>query len=290
MLPFDQREGVVWMDGQIIPWKDAKVHVLTHALHYGSSVFEGIRIYNGKPFMLAEHIDRLYHSAKCLNFIIPFKKAVLLQAVNEQIQLNKVRNGYVRPFAWRGTETLLIGGATKEAHVAIAVWEFFEDVRLKMRESGARLMISNWRKPPANSSPWSAKAACIYTMATIIKNEATDAGFDDALMLDQHGNMTESTTSNLFLLKNKELHTPLPDCFLDGFTRQTVIKLAKKQRIPVVERYIKQNELNTFQAAFLTGTAAEIVPIKSIAKQVFDKDHQMIKQLTEDYSNLVKSS
>ena len=290
MLPFDQRDGVIWLDGKIIPWKEAKVHILTHALHYGSSVFEGIRIYDGKPFMLAEHIDRLYHSAKCLNFTIQFQKAELVQAAIEQIKQNKIKNGYVRPFAWRGTETLLIGGAAKDAHVAIAVWEFFEDARLKMRKEGAKLMISNWRKPPANSSPWSAKAACIYTMATIVKNEANLAGYDDAIMLDQSGNLTESTTSNLFLIKNKELHTPLPDCFLNGITRQTVIKLAKSRKIPVIERFIKLNEINTFQAAFLTGTAAEIVPAKSIANHILDKDHQMIKQLTDDYSNLVKSS
>lgn len=287
MNAFEHMEGKIWYNGEVVAWKDAKIHVLTHGLHYGSSVFEGIRIYNGKPFKVCEHLDRLHHSASCLGFTIPFSTGQLVAATHTQIELNKIINGYARPVAWRGTETMLIGGGSKTANTAIAVWPTFDKERQELRESGSRLCISAWRKPAANASPYSAKAASIYTLCTIVKNQAVELGYDDAIMLDNHGNITEGTTSNFFMIIDNELHTPVADCFLNGITRQTVIELAHDQGIKVHERHIKPQELESIQAAFLTGTAIEIMPIRAIENHRYDTQHPLLKNLMQSYSDLV---
>lgn len=289
MEPFDLRDGFIWMDGKVIDWKAARIHILTHALHYGGAVYEGIRVYNSKAFKLSEHINRLFHSAKTIGLTISFSKEQICLAVEDQIGMNKILNGYVRPFAWRGTETMLINGSKKEGHIAVAVWETFEDARIKLRDRGTNLMISKWKKPPANSSVWSAKSASVYTIATIVKNEATDHGYDDALMLDQEGNLTEATTSNFFAIIGDELHTPLADCFLNGITRQTVMELAKELEIYTVERHIMEEEIKFFHSAFLTGTASEIIPVNSIGNQKLDMENSILKQLIASYSSLVKN-
>lgn len=283
----EQKDGFIWLDGKIIPWKEAKVHLVTHALHYGSSVFEGVRVYNGKPFKLLEHLDRFQHSTKTIGLEMPYTSQELMAHTVEQIKLNSILNGYIRPLSWRGTETLLISGGSPIAHVAILAWELFDAERNAVKERGAKLTVSKWRKPPANSSPYNTKAACIYTMATIIKNESLKADFDDAIMLDQAGNITEATTSNIFLIIKNELHTPIPDCFLDGITRQTVIELAKAKNIKVYERHIKLEELRNAEAAFLTGTASEIVPIQSVNECNLIVDHDVTKILITDYRALV---
>lgn len=283
----EQKDGFIWLDGNIVPWKDAKIHIVTHGLHYGSSVFEGIRVYNGKPFKLEEHMVRFQHSANMIGLEVPHTIKDLMAHSLEQIKLNAISNGYIRPLAWRGTETLLIAGGNPIAHIAIIVWELSDESRKAVQARGAKLTISDWKKPPANSSPYTSKAACIYTMATIVKNQSMKDNFDDAIMLDQDDNIAEASTSNVFFIINNELHTPVPDCFLNGITRQTVIELAKLKGIKVHERKIKLEELRNAQAAFLTGTAAELVPIKSIDEHIFTVDHPLTQLLITDYRTLV---
>lgn len=286
-IPFDKRDGKIWLNGEIIEWRDAKTHILTHALHYGSSVFEGIRIYDGKPFKLHEHLVRLKHSAEVLGLNIDYTLEELGEIATKQIELNGISNGYMRPFAWRGPEEMLIGGQKCTTNIAIAVWKTFEESRSKLREDGIRLTISNWIKPQKGSSPYTAKAACIYTIATMVKNEASLQDFDDAIMLDEKKNITEASTSNIFFVKNNELHTPYPDCFLNGITRQTVIALASQNDIKVYERFINQDEIESFDAAFLTGTAIEIMPIKCIVDKEFETTNELIKFISSEYSKLV---
>lgn len=287
---FSDRDGFIWMDGELVNWRDCKIHVLSHGLHYASSAFEGIRIYNNKAFKLKEHIERLFHSAKVLNIKIKYELTDLIKACEIVIANNDIKEGYIRPITWRGTDTMLISGGSEDGHVAIAAWEVFEDKRREMRERGSKLIISSWKKPNPDSSPYTTKASCIYTLATIAKNEASAQGVDDAIMLSSDGYLTEATTANLFLIKNNEIHTPIPDCFLDGITRQTIIELAKNRGISVHERRISQDELSDFDAAFLTGTAIEIMPIKSISNFEFDISHPLIHDLTKDYSELVRAN
>lgn len=283
---FDNRAGKIWYDGEFEEWKDSKIHILNHGLHYGSSVFEGIRVYDSQAFKLKEHMERLHASAKYLKFEIPYSVNELVEKALELIKKNNVKNGYMRPIAWRGCETMLIGGNGTKIHTAIAVWESFEIGRVTTRERGINMCISSWRKPSADSSPCHSKAASIYTLATIIKIDAQDAGFDDALMLDSADNITEATTSNFFAIINNELHTPIPDCFLNGITRQTIIQVAKAAGIKVYERHIKVEELKKAEACFLTGTAIEIMPVKKIDNLEFNINHTMILKLSEEFSKL----
>jgi len=288
-LPFDQREGKIWYNGQIVDWKDAKLHVLTHGLHYGSSVYEGIRVYNYKPFKLKEHIERLEHSSKCLGFELPYSVGEMCEHFLEQVKLNDIANGYGRPAAWRGSETMLIGGEGTKINLIIAVWKSFENKRNELRENGIRLCVSKWKKPNADASPYSAKCAGIYTLCTIVKNDAVANGFDDAILLDSRGFVTEGTTSNIFFIYGNELHTPLADCFLNGITRQTFIQIAKSNDIKVVERHISIEDAKKADAAFLTGTAIETTPVKSIDEKVYNISDTMYKMLAEEYSKLVNS-
>jgi branched-chain amino acid aminotransferase len=285
-IPFDKREGKIWYNGQVVEWQDAKLHALTHGLHYGSSIYEGIRVYNYKPFKLKEHMDRLKHSAECLGFELPYSVSELCDNFQEQIRLNDVANGYGRPAAWRGSETMLIGGEGSKIHVVLAVWKSFETKRHELRDKGMKMCISKWRKPNADSSPYSAKCAGIYTLCTIVKNEAVTNGFDDALLLDSKGYITEGTTSNVFFIFGNELHTPLADCFLNGITRQTFIQIAKNNNIKVVERHITLEDAKEADSAFLSGTAIEMTPVKYLEDKKYSLEHPMLAKLLQEYTNL----
>ncbi|HEU0218704.1 MAG TPA: branched-chain amino acid aminotransferase [Stellaceae bacterium] len=264
LLPFDDRDGFIWYDGRLIPWRDAKLHVLTHGLHYASCVFEGERVYNGQAFHLDEHNARLINSAKILGFEIPASMDDLAKATKELIVANKTVDGYVRPVAWRGAEQMGVSAEQSKIHLAIATWSWPSYFSPEARAKGIRMIQSKWTRPPPSSAPVHSKASGLYMICTLAKHEANAAGYDDALMLDWRGQLAEGTGANLFLVINGELHTPTPDCFLNGITRQTVMKLAKARGIKVVERAIMPNELATAQEVFLTGSAAEITPVGEI--------------------------
>src|SRR5882757_4027940 len=245
IFPFDDRDGTIWLDGRLVPWREAKVHVLTHGLHYASSVFEGIRAYGGEVFALAEHCRRLCDSARILGFDLPYDVEALEAAVHATLQSNSITDGYLRPVAWRGSEQMSISAPSSKIHVAIAAWDWpsYYDPEKRMR--GIRLQRSRWARPAPNTAPTSAKAAGLYMICTMAKHEALAAGFDDALMLDWRGLIAEATGANIFLVTDRQLLTPRPDCFLDGITRRTVMKLARELGMDVVERPIGYDELGT---------------------------------------------
>lgn len=283
---FDDRDGVIWYNGKMTPWRDAKVHVLNHGLHYASSVFEGERVYNGKIFKLTEHTERLIKSAGILGFELPYSVAELDAATKEVVKANNVENGYVRPFAFRGSEKMAISSLASKTHVAIAAWTWPAYFSKEAHEKGLRLTFADWRRPDPKTAPTASKAAGLYMISTMSKHKAEKAGFDDALMLCYRGFLAEATGANLFLVMNNELHTPTPDCFLDGITRQTVISLAEKLGIKVVTRHIKPEELSGVQEAFLTGTAAEITPIGSVDNYNFQVG-PVTKKLVSAFAELV---
>lgn len=267
---FDDRDGVIWFDGKMVPWRDAKIHVLTHALHYASSVFEGARCYGGTVFALSMHSQRLIDSAKILGFDLPWSRAEIDDAVNATVAANNLTDCYVRPVAWRGSEQMGVAAQKTKPHMAIAVWEwgaYYGDAALT---KGLRLNIAPWRRPAPYTAPVHAKAAGLYMICTMSKHAAADAGYDDALMLDWRGQVAEATGANIFFLKDGKLHTPTPDCFLDGITRRTVIGLAKARGIEVVERAIWPEEMESFEQAFLTGSAAEVTPLAEIGPWRFE--------------------
>ena len=261
ILPFDDRDGWIWFDGRVVPWRDAKVHVLTHGLHYGSCVFEGERAYNGKIFKDREHSERLHQSAKLIGFDIPYSVDELMAAKKAVLAKQNITNGYLRPVAWRGSEMMAISAQATTIHVAIAAWEWPSYFSPELREKGLGLQISSWARPAPNTAPTASKAAGLYMICTMSKHAAEKDGFNDALMLDYRGYIAEATGANLFFVFNGELHTPTPDCFLDGITRRTVMELARKAGITVVERHIKPEEIANATEMFLTGTAAEITPV-----------------------------
>jgi branched-chain amino acid aminotransferase len=269
ILPFDDRDGFIWMDGKIIDWRDAKIHVLTHGLHYGSSVFEGERAYGGKIFKSREHSERFHRSAELLGYTIPYSVDALEAAKTEILKRNNITDGYVRPVAWRGSEMMAISAQQTTIHVAIATWAWPSMYKVDIKEKGIRLMMADYKRPSPETAPIASKAAGLYMICTISKHKAEKNGFDDALMLDYRGYLAEATGANLFLVIDGELHTPTPDCFLDGITRRTVMALAKANGITVHERHIKPEELVRAQEVFLTGTAAEITPVSEIAGQKF---------------------
>tara|TARA_R110002096_G_scaffold416576_2_gene619492 strand:- start:342653 stop:343534 length:882 start_codon:yes stop_codon:yes gene_type:complete len=283
---FDDRDGVIWYNGKLINWRDANFHVLSHALHYASSVFEGQRAYGGKIFKLHEHSERLIASGKILGFDVPYSADELDAAANEVVAANGLVDAYVRPVAWRGSEMMGVATAGSKIHVAIAAWEwpsyFGEEAKLK----GLRLEIAKWRRPAPDTAPTSSKAAGLYMIASLCKDAATVNGYDDALMLDYRGQIAEATGANIFFLKNGELHTPTPDCFLDGITRRTAIELAQKRGIKVIERAIMPEEMAEFEQAFLTGTAAEITPLAQIGEYTFEVGDVCINMM-KDYDDLV---
>jgi branched-chain amino acid aminotransferase len=283
---FDNRDGFIWFDGTLRPWRDANVHVLTHAMHYASAVFEGARAYGGKVFALEQHSQRLIESARILGFELPWTREQIDAAINETLAANGLVNGYVRPIAWRGSEQMGVSAQRTKPHLAVACWEWGAYFGPEALAKGLRLNIAPWRRPAPYTAPTKSKAAGLYMICTMSKHAAEDAGYNDALMLDWRGQVAEATGANVFFMKDGVLHTPTPDCFLDGITRRTVIGLAKKRGIEVVERVIWPEELETFQQAFLTGSAAEVTPLAEIGPWRFEVG-AMTKQLAADYSDLV---
>jgi branched-chain amino acid aminotransferase len=287
--PFDDRDGWIWLDGELVPWRDAKVHVLTHALHYGSAVFEGERIYNGKVFKLHEHSQRLIDSGKILGFDVPMTADEIDRATNETVAANKMVNGYVRPIAWRGAEMMGVAAQQSKIHVAIAVWEWGAYFGPEAKMKGLKLTMAKYRRPDPATSPCLAKATGLYMICTLEKHAAEAAGFSDALMLDWRGQIAETTGANVFFVIDGEIHTPKPDCFLDGITRRAVIDLAKKRQYKVIERAILPQEMAKATEAFLTGTAAELTPIASIGEYKFTPG-TISKNLMEDFDRMTQGA
>lgn len=285
--PFDDRDGVIWINGEMVEWREAKVHLLTHALHYGSGVFEGERVYGGEIFKLTEHTERLHASANMLDFKLPYTVEEIDQACIETIKAQNITDGYVRPVAWRGSEQMGISAKGSKINVAIAAWEWGSYFDPAERLKGIRIAEAKYRRPDPATIPAKAKAAGLYMICTIEKHRAEDAGFADAMMLDWRGYVAECTGANIFFIKDNVIHTPTPDCFLDGITRQTVIELARRRGIEVQERRIKPEELEGFEQCFVTGTAAEVTPVSSIGQNEFHVG-EMIETLMNDYSQEVQ--
>ena len=266
---YDDRDGWIWLDGQLVPWRDAKLHVLTHALHYASAVFEGERAYSGQIFKSKEHSERLKDSARVLDFEIPYSVAEIDAAKALTLAKNNFADAYVRPIAWRGSEMMGVSAQMNKIHLAIAVWDWPSYFDPEQRSKGIRLDIAEFRRPDPRTAPARAKAAGLYMICTISKHRAERRGYADAMMLDWEGRVAECTGANIFFIKDGVIHTPIADCFLDGITRQTVILLARKRGLQVVERRIAPEELESFSECFITGTAAEVTPVGEIAQHKF---------------------
>ena len=288
MIPYDKREGKIWYNNDLVDWQDVKLHVLSHGLHYGSFVFEGLRVYEGEIFKLEEHTERLYHSAKRMGFEIPYSKDEINKATKKIVSVQNIQNGYVRPFAWRGSEMMAISAQQTKIHVAIATWEWGSYFDPKLKTEGIKLNISKWRRPAPNTIPWDTKASGLYMICTLSKHEAEQQGYTDSLMLDHEGNVAEATGANIFFKdKDGNLHTPIPDSFLDGITRRAIIEIAKSKNIKIHERKISPEELSKFVGCFLTGTAAEVTPVSCIADFKFKVCNTII-DLSESYQTLVR--
>ncbi|MBC6983096.1 branched-chain amino acid aminotransferase [Caulobacter sp. 17J80-11] len=286
-VPFDDRDGWIWMNGEFVPWREAKTHVLTHALHYGSSVFEGERMYNGEIFKLREHTERLFRSAEMLDFQIPYSVAEIDQACKDTCARAGLTDCYIRPVAFRGAEQIGVSAPNSKIHVAIAAWEWpsYFDAATKMK--GIRLAWAKYRRPDPLTAPSAAKAAGLYMICTISKMAAEREGYADAMMLDWRGYVAEATGANVFFIKDGVVHTPPVDAILDGITRQTVIELAKARCLEVVVRHIRPEELADFTECFVTGTAAEVTPVAEIGEYKFTPG-ALSKALMDDYSRLVR--
>jgi branched-chain amino acid aminotransferase len=289
-IPYDKRSGKIWFNGKNVDWSDAQVHLLSHGLHYASCVFEGLRVYGGDIFKLKEHTDRLFYSAKRMGMNVPYTTDEINKATREIVEIQKTLNGYIRPIIWRGSEMMAISAQKNKINVAIATWEWGSYFDPKLRTEGIKLNISSWKKPSPNSVPWDTKASGLYMISTLSKHEAEAKGYVDSLMLDHQGYVAEATGANVFF-KNAdgELHTPVPDSFLDGITRQCIIEISKSKGIKVIERKIKPEELSNFDGCFLTGSAAEITPVASIDKYNF-KVCKTITGLSESYQGLVRKN
>jgi branched-chain amino acid aminotransferase len=281
--PFDDRDGLIWYDGTLVPWREARLHVLTHALHYASAVFEGERVYDRRIFKLTEHSQRLASSARLLGFEIPYSVDAIDRACDAVVDANGIVDGYVRPIAWRGSEMMGVSAQSSCIHLAVATWTWPSYFAPEARLKGIRLTTATWRRPPPDTAPVHAKATGLYMICTLAKHAAENAGFDDALMLDWRGQIAEATGANIFLVMGDgRLHTPTPDCFLDGITRRTVIGLAAARGIDVVERAIHPRELADATEVFLTGTAAEITPVGAIDGHRFTPS-DITRALIADY-------
>ena len=288
MIPYDKRSGKIWCNNELVDWQEVKLHVLSHGLHYGSFVFEGLRVYDEKIFKLEEHTDRFFYSAKRMDIKIPYSKDEINQATKKIVSVQNVQNGYIRPFAWRGSEMMAISAQNTKIHVAIATWEWGTYFDSKLKLEGIKLNISKWRRPAPNTIPWDTKASGLYMICTLSKHEAERQGYSDSLMLDHEGNIAEATGANIFFKdKNGDLHTPIPDSFLDGITRRTVIEIAKSKNINVNERKISPDELSNFVGCFITGTAAEITPVSKISNHEY-KVCNVILDLSESYDKLFR--
>ncbi len=285
---YDDRDGKIWFDGNFVDWRDANVHVLTHAMHYASSVFEGERAYNGKIFKSVEHSERFKKSANLIDFEIPYTVEEIENAKYQALKKNGLSDAYVRAFAWRGAgEDMGVASSRNPVRVAVAVWSwgnYYGDAKFK----GAKLDIAKWRRPDPATAPSQAKAAGLYMIATMSKHAAEDKGCSDAMMFDYRGYVAEATGANMFFVKDGEVHTPKPDAFLNGITRQTVIDLLKKKGISVIERHIMPDELEGFEQCWLTGTAAEVTPVGQIGDYTFEVG-ALTKEISESYDKLVRS-
>ena len=288
MIPYDKRNGKIWHNNALVDWGDVKIHVLSHGLHYASCVFEGERVYDENIFKLEEHTSRFFYSAKRMGINIPYSEEEINSACKKTVSVQKVQNGYVRPVAWRGSEMMAISAQKTKIHVAIATWEWGSYFDPKLKTNGIKLNISNWRRPSPESIPWDTKASGLYMICTLSKHEAEQKGYSDSLMLDHEGNVAEATGANIFFKDSDgNLHTPIPDSFLDGITRRAVIEIAKSKDIKVYERKISPNELSKFVGCFLTGTAAEVTPVSCIADFQFKVCNTII-DLSESYQVLVR--
>ena len=285
-VPYDQMSGHIWYNGEFVEWGDAKVHVLTHGLHYGSCVFEGERAYGGEIFKLKEHTDRLFYSAEVLGFKIPYTVDEINQACRDTIENQGYSDAYVRPVAWRGSEMMGVSAQNNTINVAIAAWEWPSYFDPEEKLKGIRLDMAEFRRPDPATIPCFSKAAGLYMICTLSKHAAEAKGYADALMLDWRGQVAEATGANVFFIKNGVIHTPTPDCFLNGITRQTVIELAKARQIEVIERAIMPEEMSDFEECFLTGTAAEVTPVAEIGKYKFTPG-EICKNLMDDYDHEV---
>jgi branched-chain amino acid aminotransferase len=287
IIPFDQRDGVIWYDGKLVAWGEAKTHVLTHGLHYASCVFEGERLYSRRIYKLKEHTARLFESARLLGMKIPYTEDEINAACMEAAEAQGFEDGYVRPVVFRGSEMMAVSAQITKIHVAVALWQWPSYFDPKEKLKGIRLDVSAWRRPAPETAPTKAKAAGLYMICTLSKHEAEAKGYADALMFDYRGFVAEATGANIFFVKDGTLHTPTPDCFLDGITRRSVMALAKLRQIPVVERHIKPEELGGFSECFLTGSAAEVTPVAEIGHWRFTPG-QISETLMHDYSEDVR--
>ena len=281
--PFDQLEGVIWYDGKLVPWADAKLHVLSHGLHYGSSVFEGERAYGGEIFKCTAHSERLKRSANALDFEIPFSVAEIDAAKRLVIERNGQREAYLRPVAWRGSEMMGVSAQSNTIHLAIASWQWPSYFNPAERLKGIRLDLAEYRRPDPKTAPSQSKAAGLYMICTVSKHRAERRGYADAMMLDWQGRVAECTGANIFFVKDGTIHTPIADCFLDGITRRTVMELAQRRGFPIVERRIMPEELSEFSECFITGSAAEVTAVSEIAQWRFSPG-AITKTLMDDYT------
>jgi branched-chain amino acid aminotransferase len=287
LVPYDDRDGLIWLDGALVPWREAKLHVLSHALHYASCVFEGERVYDGRIFKLSEHSQRLMKSAEVLGFEVPYDLAAIDEASKRVVAANGIGDGYVRPVAWRGAEMMGVSAQVCRIHLAIAAWTWPAYFTPEARLKGIRMTRAIYDRPAPNTAPVKSKAAGLYMICTLCKHEAEAKGYDDALMLDYRGYLAEGTGANLFLVIDGKLHTPIPDCFLDGLTRRTVIGLARARGYEVIERHIRPEELAHASGAFLTGTAVEVTPVREIDEHRFEVE-AITRQLIDDFDALTR--
>ena len=284
----ENKEGLIWYNGDLVDWKDAKLHLLSHGLHYASSVFEGERAYSGKIFKLNEHTERLLDSASQLDLNVPYTLSEIKEACCLVLEKNNLKDAYIRPIIWRGAETMGVSAPNSKIHCAIAVWEWPSYFSPEDKLKGIRLTLSKWKRPSPETIPCKAKAAGLYMICTLSKQEAELRGYDDALMLDWKGQVAEATGANIFFIIDNEIHTPVPDCFLDGITRRTVIEIAKAQGLKIIERKIEIDELSDFEQCFITGTAAEVTPVSEIDNFNFSVGDKIMK-LSDSYIDLVNN-
>lgn len=287
LIPYDDRDGQIWIDGKLMPWRECKVHFMTHSLHYGGAIFEGVRCYGGKIFKLGAHSQRLLDGCKTMDMKIEYTLEQVNQACIEAVRANNITDGYLRPLAWRGAEQIGVSATLAKVHLAVAAWDWPQYYKGDLLEKGISIVTSKWRRPAPDTAPVHAKASGLYMICTISKHEAEKQGCNDALMLDYRGHVAELTSANLFMVKGGELHTPTPDCFLDGITRQTVIEMAQSMGFKVHVRTILPEELKTGDEFFATGTAAEITPIGKIDGTEY-KVGPVTRKIREAYSALVR--
>ena len=285
--PYHDRPGHIWYDGKLVPWGDANLHVLSHGLHYASCVFEGERAYNGRIFKLNEHTQRLVNGARTMDFEIPYSVEQIDAACNEVLEAQGLSEAYIRPIAWRGSEMMGVSAQNSTIHLAIAAWHWGAYFTPEARMEGIRMMWSKWRRPDPATIPCKTKAAGLYMICTLSKHAAERGGYNDALMLDYRGYIAEATGANIFLVIDGTIHTPLPDCFLDGITRRTVMQLAKMRGLEIVERHIQPEELDDASEVFLCGTAVEVTPVREIGDRRFTPG-EITRNLMQDYDEEVR--